>query len=148
MKMLVKLCPLCKQGKSLGREWHINGRYYRTCHGMNRAEHPGRVHHFDAITGEPLFLMDGTCARIANLLRVGRPHDLRGFPGEWLYDHCGVSVVSAKNLDGATASLSPTLAIWARQQEADGRVISQLPVMRGSHLVGLQLRAFHDDGGE
>lgn len=144
MEMLIKLCPLCKRGDALSRAWPLNGRFYRNCFGLNRPEHPGRTHTFDADTGEPLRLMDGTCVRIARLLQAGRPHDLRGFPGEWLYDHCGVTVVSAKDLKAATASTMPALGNWARLQEADGRVISQIPVMRGSKLVGLQLRAFHE----
>lgn len=144
MNILLKHCPQCKRGDALGRAWPLQGRFFRTCFGLNRPEHLGRTHTFDADTGEPMHLMDGTSVRIARLLQAGRPHDLRGFPGEWLYDHCGVTVVPAKDLEAATASTVPTLANWARQQEADGRVISQLPVMSGSKLVGLQLRAFNE----
>jgi hypothetical protein len=89
-----------------------------------------------------LVVVNGVHARILSMMAEGNACDMRGFPGPFLRDHCGIARVSAGVIDAATASLSPQLGIWARHQERQGKVIAVLPVSRGINVVGAQLRAF------
>ena len=142
MNTLLTPCPLCKRWDALGKPWPISGSWAQTCFGLNRPEHLGRRHHFNPETGDPLVVVNGVHARILSMLAEGNACDMRGFPGPFLRDHCGIARVSAGVIDAATASLSPQLGMWARHQERQGKVIAVLPVSRGINVVGAQLRAF------
>lgn len=142
MKRLQMLCPLCKRGDALGRPFPGSGGWVQTCFGLNRPEHLGRRHHFNPDTGHSLVVQNGIHARILTMLAAGEARDLRGFPGSFLYDRCGIVVVTADAIDAATASVAPKIGVWARQQEQEGKLIALFPVVRGIHIVGAQLRAF------
>ncbi len=72
--------------------------------------------------------------------------ELRGFPGEFLFRKCGVSVVTTADI----AEVMPDnhgLWNWAQRLEQADHVITELAIQRGSDHVGAQLRGFPRMGG-
>ena len=137
------VCPLCKRSDALGRRYKgMHGNPQQTCHGLGRLEHPGRMLHFNPETGEVLTATDGIHARILAMQEAGEAVPLRGFPGRFLAETFGITVISANKLDTHTASLMPSLGTWARDMEAEGYLISQSPILWGSYVIGSQFRAF------
>lgn len=144
------LCPLCHRGDALGKPWihSISGYEFQTCFGLNRPEHSGQRHYFRVDTGEPITVRDGTHLSLIGLLERGRPYEaeLRGFPGDFLFHKCGVSVLTTVDI----AEVMPDnhgLWSWARGIEQAGLVITMLAIQRGADHVGAQLRGFHRRGG-
>jgi len=143
MQSIELYCPACKRNDALGRSWLTgDGQEARTCHGLNRKEHLACCFHFYVLTGMKLTVADGVSAKIFAAMEVGQPVPLRGFPAEYLANYCGITVISAKNMDVIFAMVMPQLGSWAREIEQEGFLICQLPIHRGPLLVGLQFRAF------
>lgn len=143
------LCPLCKRGDALTRPWlDSQGRSIRTCMGLNRPEHLGQQYRFDIETGQPLQAVDGTQSRCLSLISLGEPHDFRGYSGRFLCDICGVTAIGVVDLDERTQAVMPSLGLWAREVAHAGNIVSQLPIQRGARIVGMQFRAFSEDGDD
>ena len=140
------VCPLCKRDDALTKVWlDTQGRSICTCLGLNRIEHLGEKHPFDVNTGLPLRPMDGPQARCFSLKSCGEPHEFRDYPGDFLHDVCGVTAISAVDLDEQTQSVMPTLGLWGREMAHAGHTISQFAIQRGARIVGMQFRVFTDD---
>jgi|GEM_PF-3063994 len=135
------ICPKCHRSDALSSTWHgKSGGSYRTCYGLGRPEHLGYKVHFDEDTGQPFRARDGVHARILNLLSSGVPMSFRGFSGTFLQAEFGVTGIHATQLEANCQSFIQAIGTWARTHEREGYPIAQLPITRGPHLVGLQLR--------
>ena len=141
-------CPLCGNPDSVGGEWpHPNGKLYRTCFKLNQDSHLGRMHHFEADTGEPLHTSNRHDALLFNVLSHAKPAGFRGFDSKFLFENCNVGIITAAELDRNLVD-KPEFGAWAREREDEGFFVSMLPCMAGADLVGIHFRAFHRKTGD
>lgn len=118
-----------------------------TCYGENRKEHPGRRCTWTISTGEEFHPGNPEQHKFYEIFQRGIPHDMRGFSGDFLYDHCGIVCVTAKNI-GDIFGAEFGLFYWAAEREANGFFISALPLRTGTRIAGIQFRAFERRSGD
>lgn len=139
-------CPGCKRSDALGRFRFHDGRWVFMCHATGREGHrPGRRLVFDEKTGVEIAIIGGMAANIAGLQASGVAFAFRDFSAWFLESECGITLISANDLDRHTASTMPALGSWGRSLEEKGLVLSQLPIYCGPRPVGMQFRAFPPD---
>ncbi len=89
---------------------------------------------------------DSFHANIAALLEAGEAMRFRGYSENYLFHDAGITAITAKKLELYTAATAPTLGLWAREIEAEGYLLSQLPIYRRARVVGMQFRAYDPAG--
>ena len=136
-------CPACGRGDSLGKPYvGFDGRYYKTCFGLNRPQHPGRKFTYDVETGQELQSKTPASSRFNELFSMGKPVSIRDFQADYLYERCQVIRVLAKDI-GNVFGADGGYCSWANGHEAEGWIIAALPFYAGVDVVGMQLRAFN-----